>query len=74
MTAMDACGNTWNVSAETTFTGGGGNWTGNRYCATTPGTWTITGTYNGFSDTATVTVNPWRIYWILILKNYTGGW
>jgi len=74
MTAMDACGNTWNVSAETTFTGGGGNWTGNRYCATTPGTWTITGTYNGFPDTATVTVNPWRIYWILILKNYTGGW
>lgn len=74
MTARDACGNTWNASAQTTFTGGGGTWTGNRYCATTPGTWTITGTYNGFSDTATVTVNSWRIYWILIFKNYSGGW
>jgi uncharacterized repeat protein (TIGR01451 family) len=77
LTATDIYGNPWDVTASGTFSitpGAGGTWTGNRYCAEHPGTWTVTGTYLSKSDTATLTVNKWAIYWILIFKNYTGGW
>jgi len=74
VTAKDTCGNTWDVTAETTFTDGCGTWTGNRFCATTPPGCTIKVCYSGLCVNVPVTVNPWRIYWILIFKNYTGGW
>jgi|GEM_PF-893831 len=74
VTAKDACGNTWVVTSESTFTDGCGTWTGNRFCATTPPGCTIKVCYNGLCVNVPVTVNPWRLYWILIFKNYTGGW
>ncbi len=49
------------VSAKTTFTienGAGGSWNDNVYTAGVAGTWTITATYQGVTDTAILTVTP----------------
>ncbi|RLC88350.1 MAG: hypothetical protein DRI79_07800 [Chloroflexi bacterium] len=59
LTASDAYGNTWEVTAEADFTidaDAGGTWTDNVYCSENAGTWTVTGTWSVFSDTATLTV------------------
>jgi len=39
----------------------GGSWAANVYTSRTVGTWTVTGTYTTFSDTATLTVNAGAI-------------
>ena len=58
-TAMDACGNTWDVTSSSTFTvTGGGSCVGSTCTPTGAGTQTVTVTYDGFSDDVTVTVNP----------------
>mgnify|MGYP000049961427 CR=1 FL=1 len=57
--AEDAYDNTWDVTAEANFTidaDAGGTWTDNVYCSENAGTWTVTGTWSVFSDTATLTV------------------
>jgi hypothetical protein len=55
--AEDAYGNTFDVTADATFTTtGGGTLTHNVYCAETAGTWTVTGEYKDKSDDATVIV------------------
>ncbi|MBA7671203.1 hypothetical protein ES703_79356 [subsurface metagenome] len=48
-----------NVTNDTTFeivAGAGGSWAANVYTSENAGTWTVTGTYSGKSDTATLTV------------------
>jgi len=48
-----------NVTNDTTFeiqAGAGGSWAANVYTSAETGTWTVTGTYSGKSDTATLTV------------------
>ena len=47
------------VTNDTTFeieAGAGGSWAANVYTSENIGTWTVTGTYSGKSDTATLTV------------------
>jgi hypothetical protein len=48
------------VTSETSFsiveTGDGGSWANNVYTSDNVGTWTVTGTYLSFSDTATLTI------------------
>lgn len=47
------------VTNDTTFeiqAGAGGSWAANIYTSAETGTWTVTGTYSGKSDTATLTV------------------
>jgi len=58
-TASDAYGNIWDVTSSTTFsiqTGAQGSWINNIYTSAKAGTWTVTGTYQTVSDTATLTV------------------
>ena len=38
--------------------GAGGSWNSNVYMSQNAGAWTVTATYNGKTDTATLTVNP----------------
>jgi len=49
-----------NVTGNTTFSitaGAGGSWSGNVYTSQYAGNWTVTGTYEGKSDNATLVVN-----------------
>ncbi|MCW4002933.1 MAG: PKD domain-containing protein [Candidatus Bathyarchaeota archaeon] len=58
-TATDLFGNSWVVSASTAWgitTGAGGSWANNVYTSEVVGTWTVTGTYLTFTDTATLEV------------------
>jgi len=59
--AFDAYGNSrGDVTAGTTFSivesGHGGSWADNVYTAHTAGTWTVRGSYGGFTDDAELTV------------------
>ena len=59
LTAWDAGGNSWDVTVEAVFSieaGAGGSWDGNVYTPGIRGTWTVTGTWGGLSDTATLLV------------------
>ncbi|MFQ6101256.1 MAG: hypothetical protein ACE5OS_08480 [Anaerolineae bacterium] len=59
--AHDAYGNDWDVTHSGSYTitlDAGGSWASNVYTSQVAGTWTITGTYDGKNDTATLTVNP----------------
>ncbi len=59
-TASDIYGNVWDVTSSAAWSvqsGAGGSWVGNTYTSETSGTWTVTGTYEGISGTATITVN-----------------
>ena len=61
VTAYDSEENDWDVTAEALFTittGAGGSWTDNVYTSEKAGDWTVTGSYDSLSDTATLTVNP----------------
>jgi len=78
-TAEDIYGNTWDVTAETIFSiesGASGSWADNVYTSHTNGTWAVTGTYNGLSDTATLHVGPGgaptvsKIYCPIIVNNH----
>jgi hypothetical protein len=58
-TAFDQWGNPWDVTAETAFEidpGANGGWTLNEYSSETSGDWTVTGTYDGISGYADLTV------------------
>ncbi len=58
-TASDIYGNVWDVTDSAAWSidsGAGGSWTGNTYTAALAGVWTVTGTYQGMFDTASVTV------------------
>ena len=55
--ATDAFGNTWNATAETSWSAGGGNvFVGNVLSATVAGTWPVTGTLDSAQDTGVVTI------------------
>jgi hypothetical protein len=60
--AFDQFDNTLgDVTGSTAFsisTGAGGSWVTNLFTSANAGTWTVTGTYSGFTDTASLTVNP----------------
>ncbi len=59
-TAKDYYGNSWDVSTISSWsitTGAGGSWSANVYTSSQTGTWTVTGTYLGFTDSASLTVN-----------------
>jgi len=83
LTAYDALGNDWDVTASGSYTiehGAGGHWADNVYTTESTGTWTVTGTwvetgtlvFYSRSDTATLLV--WepaaQVYLPLILR----GW
>jgi hypothetical protein len=65
---------THDVTTQTTFTispGAGGTWNGNRYTASQPGVWTVTGTLSSLSDTTSLTVVPpdsFNVYLPIILR------
>ncbi len=53
-TATDFYGNSWSVTALTSWsvtTGAGGSWSGNSYTSAQAGTWSITGGYLGLYST-----------------------
>ena len=66
-TASDIYGNVWDVTSQTAWAidaSAGGYWTSNVYTSALAGTWTVTGTYRGISDIASLTVthgDPVRI-------------
>lgn len=73
LTAYDTLGQNWNVTALGAYTiqpGAGGLWDGNRYTTAITGSWTVTGAYQGQTDTATLIV--WqpvnRLYLPIILR------
>lgn len=58
-TAVDNCGNIWDVTSSTVWTislGAGGSWSGATYTSAKEGTFTVTGTYGSVSNTATLGV------------------
>ncbi|MFP4000885.1 MAG: InlB B-repeat-containing protein [Thermoplasmata archaeon] len=61
-TAYDAYENEiGDVSGDTTWSiedGAGGSWTGSEYTSEVSGDWTVTGGYDGLTDTALLTVEP----------------
>ena len=59
-TASDSCGNTWDVTDSTAWSidaGAGGSWSGNVYASELSGTWNVTGTFDGISESVFLTVN-----------------
>ncbi|HWR69571.1 MAG TPA: hypothetical protein VN415_00730, partial [Dehalococcoidia bacterium] len=57
------------VTSSTAFSidsGAGGSWDTNTYTSQTAGTWTVTGTYSGLGDTATLTVNAGALHHIVV--------
>ena len=69
LTAQDAYGNAWDVTASGTYTitpAAGGTWAANVYTTRYAGTWTVTGSYAGHSDTARLTVQPAALDHIII--------
>jgi hypothetical protein len=72
-TAEDAQGHTWDVTAETDFTvetGAGGTWVDNVYTSGEVGNWIVTGEYEGLTDDAALTVNLFKVFLPLSLRNY----
>lgn len=58
-TAFDSYGNSWDITNSTVFTitsGAYGTWSSSAYTAYTAGTWTVTGSYLGYSNKASLTV------------------
>jgi hypothetical protein len=54
-TAQDTYGNTWDVTAGTSFSieaGAGGSWADNVYTSAAAGDWTVTGQHGSLDDTA----------------------
>jgi hypothetical protein len=73
LTACDVYNNDWTVTTSGTYAieqGAGGNWVGNVYTTEVTGSWTVTGTCSGRSDTAILMV--WmptvHVYLPLILR------
>lgn len=60
LTAYDDHDNDWDVTASGAYTispDAGGSWTGNVYTSEAAGTWTVTGSYSGQSDSASLVVD-----------------
>ena len=58
--AYDVMDNGWDVTAEGSYAieaGAGGSWAANVYTAQSAGTWIVTGSLDGLSDDATLTVD-----------------
>jgi hypothetical protein len=58
--ATDVYGNDWNSTAAASYdidSGAGGSWTGNVYTSEFAGTWTVTASVDGATDTASLTVD-----------------
>ncbi len=75
LTAYDAYDNPWDVTAGGSYTiasGAGGEWAANVYTAEVAGTWTVTGTYSGESDTATLTVTAGALNYIVVCTDAGG--
>ena len=56
----DAYGNSWDITDLASWSinsGAGGSWLNGVYTSAVAGTWTVTGAYDGLSDTASLTVN-----------------
>lgn len=77
LTAYDAYNNPWDVTASGDYTitlGAGGEWATNVYTTEIDGTWTVTGTYSGTSDTAILYVEAAepesQIFLPIITKSY----
>jgi uncharacterized repeat protein (TIGR01451 family) len=69
LTAQDGYGNGWDVTSSGTYTisaGAGGSWLDNAYTSQVAGTWTVTGTADVLSDTATLMVGPAQLDDIVI--------
>jgi len=63
-TATAADNTTFDVTSFTTFDiddEAGGTWLDNVYTSEATGEWTVTGTYEGLTDNATLTVKPWGV-------------
>lgn len=75
VTAEDVYSNTWDVTAQTTFTietGAGGSWAENVYTSANIGDWTVTADYLGIiSDTALLTVTQIQTTFIVISAETT---
>lgn len=59
-TAFDSYENSWDVTASTVFStssDAGGSWSGNTYTAATAGVWVVSGSFSGFTKTASLTVS-----------------
>ena len=59
-TASDIYGNTWDVTNAASWSvspGAGGSWLNSTFASATSGTWVVTGTYDGISGTANITVS-----------------
>lgn len=75
LTAYDIAGGSRDVTASGAYTieqGAGGSWKGNVYTTEVAGTWTVTGAYEGKTDTATLTV--WmlrsRLYLPIVMREF----
>ena len=68
VSASDDEGNTWDVTNDVVYSitdGAGGFWTDNTYTSANHGTWTVSATYAGLIDTASLTVNAALDHWQL---------
>jgi len=80
LTAEDAHGNAFDVTDHEGATfdieeGAGGTWTANVYCSEVTGQWTVTGSWEGLSDTAALTVvavpvEEYHIFLPIVVSNY----
>jgi len=69
LTAYDADDNAWDVTGAGVYTithGAGGAWAANVYTTQMAGTWTVTATHSGQSDTATLMVTPLGMHHIAV--------
>jgi hypothetical protein len=64
--AYDGYGNHWSVTGSTAFDYDGTSCSGNSCTPAGPGTYTVTGTYSGMTDTASLTVNAGGLHHIVI--------
>lgn len=74
LTAYDAQGASWDVTASGTYTvdpGAGGAWLSNVYTTEVAGTWTVTGTYSDALDTAVLQVDPASLHRVTIVPTET---
>jgi hypothetical protein len=65
----DAYGNHWDITADTTFTVDGGSCAGATCTSTDAGSHTVTGTYDGMTDTAILKVDPAALDHIVVKPN-----
>jgi hypothetical protein len=75
LTAYDADDNGWDVTISGTYgiePGAGGGWVGSTYISEVVGSWIVTGSYGGESDTAALTVLLAGVDHVAILPSLAG--